>query len=218
VACPGSGGAAALRRGVGQGRRPAPARHLAPLPPPTSGRRGQGRRLPARRGAAGAAGWPVRAAAALRFGPGRTPPLRPPTFGRRGQGRRLPARRGAAGAAGWPVREAAAQRRAGAPAGRAAAPPPPARPTLSSLLRPARPGAAPASDVGGRVAGPGSGGGGRRGGAAAGRDAAPPPELIFCSVRNNVSVHTELQIRTYGIMFPYVRNNDSVHNSVHTGK
>ena len=53
---------------------------------------------------------------------------------------------------------------------RAAAPPPPARPALSSLLRPARPWAAPASEVGGRVAGPGSGGGGRRGGAAAGRE------------------------------------------------
>jgi len=53
---------------------------------------------------------------------------------------------------------------------RAAAPPPPARPALSSHLRPARPWAAPASEVGGRVAGPGSGGGGRRGGAAAGRE------------------------------------------------
>jgi hypothetical protein len=53
---------------------------------------------------------------------------------------------------------------------RAAAPPPPARPALSSHLRPARPWAAPASEVGGRVAGPGSGGGGRRGGATAGRE------------------------------------------------
>ena len=40
------------------------------IPPPTSGRRGQGQPLPARRGAAGAAGWLVRAAAALRRGVG----------------------------------------------------------------------------------------------------------------------------------------------------
>jgi hypothetical protein len=57
-----------VRRRAGPPPRPRPP--PSPLPPPTSGRRGQGQPLPARRGAAGAAGWLVRAAAALRRGVG----------------------------------------------------------------------------------------------------------------------------------------------------